>query len=53
MIGFTFHGIGGDHLQTSVEAHDALLAYLARHRDTYWVDTFRNQSRWIREQSGR
>ncbi|TDK24369.1 polysaccharide deacetylase [Luteimonas aestuarii] len=50
MIGFTFHGIGGDHLQTSVEAHDELLAYLAAHRDVYWVDTFRNQMRWVRDQ---
>lgn len=50
MVGFTFHGIGGDHLQTSVEAHDALLAYLDTHRDVFWVDTFRNQMRWIRAQ---
>lgn len=50
MVGFTFHGIGGDHLQTSVEAHDALLAWLAEHRDAYWVDTFRKQVQWIREQ---
>ena len=50
LVGLTFHGIGGDHLQNSIEAHDALLAYLARHRDVYWVDTFRNQMRWVRAQ---
>lgn len=50
LVAFTFHGIGGDHLQTSAEAHDALLAYLARHPDIFWVDTFRNQMRWIRQQ---
>lgn len=50
MVGFTFHGIGGDHLQTSIKAHDALLAYLDENRDSYWVDTFRNQARWIRSQ---
>jgi peptidoglycan/xylan/chitin deacetylase (PgdA/CDA1 family) len=50
MVGFTFHGIGGDHLQTSVEAHDALLAHLAAHRDVFWVDTFREQMRWVRGQ---
>lgn len=50
MVGFTFHGIGDDHLQTSIEAHDALLAYLAAHRDVFWVDTFREQMRWVRAQ---
>lgn len=50
MVGFTFHGIGGDHLQTSIEAHDALLAYLDRHRDVFWVETFREQMRWVRRQ---
>lgn len=50
MVNFTFHGIGGDHLAVSTEAHDALLAYLAEHRDTYWTDTFRNQMRWVRAQ---
>ncbi len=48
MIAFTFHGIGGDHLQTSAEAHEALLAHLAAHPELFWVDTFRNQMRWIR-----
>ena len=52
MVGFTFHGIGGDHLQVSIEAHEALLAYLAQHRDVYWVDTFRNQARWLRARLG-
>lgn len=50
MVGFTFHGIGGDHLQTSIDAHDALLAYLDQHRDVFWVDTFREQMRWVRRQ---
>ncbi len=50
MIAFTFHGVGGDHLQTSAEAHEALLAHLARHPGVFWVDTFRNQMRWVRRQ---
>ncbi len=50
MIAFTFHGVGGDHLQTSAEAHEALLAHLAKNPDVFWVDTFRNQMRWIRGQ---
>jgi peptidoglycan/xylan/chitin deacetylase (PgdA/CDA1 family) len=50
MVNFTFHGIGGDHLAVSNEAHEALLAYLARHRDRYWVDTFVNLMRHVRDQ---
>ena len=39
---FTFHGVGGDHLKVSADAHQELLAYLHQNRDTYWVDTFAN-----------
>lgn len=49
MINFTFHGIGGDHLAVGNEAHEQLLDFLARHRDLYWTDTFRNQMRWVRD----
>jgi len=49
MINFTFHGIGGDHLSVSNEAHGQLLDHLAQHRDVYWTDTFRNQMRWVRD----
>jgi len=42
MINLTFHGIGGDYLSVSNEAHDELLAYLAAHRKIYWTDTFIN-----------
>ena len=31
------------------EAHEALLAYLAAHRDLYWTATFREQMRWVRD----
>src|SRR3569623_2630736 len=40
MINFTFHGIGGDYIMTSRQAHEELLAYLAAHRADYWTDTF-------------
>lgn len=49
MVNFTFHGIGGDHLAVSTDAHDALLAFLAAHRDIYWTATFRQQMQWVRE----
>lgn len=44
MVNFTFHGVGGDHLSISAKAHTTLLAFLAKHRDHYWIDTFRNIS---------
>jgi peptidoglycan/xylan/chitin deacetylase (PgdA/CDA1 family) len=50
MVNFTFHGIGGDHLSVSAQAHEELLAFLAANRDRYWTDTFRNQMRWVRGQ---
>ncbi len=42
MVNFTFHGIGGDHLQISAAAHAELLQFLAAHKDEYWTDTFLN-----------
>jgi peptidoglycan/xylan/chitin deacetylase (PgdA/CDA1 family) len=42
MANFTFHGIGGDHLSVSNEAHEELLKHLADNKDIYWVDTFVN-----------
>jgi peptidoglycan/xylan/chitin deacetylase (PgdA/CDA1 family) len=40
MVNFTFHGVGGDYITTSTQAHEELLEYLAAHRDVYWTDTF-------------
>jgi len=42
MVNFTFHGIGGDHLQIPAAAHAELLQFLAAHKDEYWTDTFLN-----------
>ena len=50
MVNFTFHGIGGDYLQISNEAHEALLAWLDAHRDEYWTATFGEIMRWVRDQ---
>ncbi|QGW65018.1 polysaccharide deacetylase family protein [Lysobacter soli] len=50
MVNFTFHGVGGDYLTTSAQAHEELLDYLARHRDRYWVDTFLNVMTYVRQQ---
>jgi len=50
MVNFTFHGVGGDYLQTSSAAHRELLAWLAAHRKDYWTDTFLNIMRHVRQQ---
>lgn len=50
MVNFTFHGVGGDYLGTSNEAHEALLDYLDKHRATYWVDSFINLMKYVRSQ---
>lgn len=47
---FMFHGIGGDHIPVSREAHRELLAWLASHRDLVWTDTFRNVMTHVVEQ---
>lgn len=35
-----FHGVGGDYLKVSAEAHRALLGYLKAHADEIWVAPF-------------
>ena len=50
MIAFTFHGIGGDHLSVSMQAHEELVRFLAAHRQEYWTDTFLNIMKHVRQQ---
>jgi hypothetical protein len=38
---FQFHGIGGEWISVSREAHRELLAWLAANRQTVWADTFK------------
>lgn len=42
VINILFHGIGSDYLAVPAEAHEDLLQFLARNRETYWVDTYRD-----------
>jgi len=44
-----FHGVGGDYLSVSSEAHNHLLEYLADNRETYWVDSFINIMKYVSE----
>jgi peptidoglycan/xylan/chitin deacetylase (PgdA/CDA1 family) len=52
MANFTFHGIGADHLSVSNEAHQQLLDYLAENSDVYWVDTFLNIMKYVKNEKG-
>lgn len=36
-----FHGVGGDYLTVSADAHQQLVQYLKAHQGTIWVATFR------------
>lgn len=53
MVSLTFHGVGGDHLSVSKQAHEALLRHLARHPERFWVDSFVNIMRHVKAQRGR
>lgn len=48
----TFHGIGGDHLAITNQAHQELLAYLHANKKDYWVDTFANIMTHFNKQKG-
>ena len=53
LVSLTFHGVGGDYLAVSREAHEQLLDHLAAQPERYWVDTFAHITRYIREQRAR
>lgn len=50
MANITFHGVGGDHLSVTAEVHEEFLKYLAKNKDIYWVDTFLNEMKYVKEQ---
>lgn len=50
MVNFTFHGVGGDYLTTSKEAHEELVKYLSEHKDIYWTDTFLNIMKYVKQE---
>ena len=53
MISLSFHGVGGDHLSISEQAHSELLDYLAQHQDIYWTDSLVNIMRYVNAQQGK
>lgn len=48
MANFTFHGVGGDHIMVSAEAHEELVKYLSANKNIYWVDTFVNEMKYVK-----
>jgi len=42
LFNILFHGVGGDYLTVSSEAHDQLLQFLADNSETFWVDSYIN-----------
>lgn len=53
MVNFTFHGIGGDYLSVSAEAHEELVRFLANNRQLVWTDTFINIMKHVRQEQAR
>jgi peptidoglycan/xylan/chitin deacetylase (PgdA/CDA1 family) len=47
-----FHGVGGDYLKVSAEAHAQLLAYLKAHADTIWVAPFSTVMDYVTSRPG-
>ena len=47
LINIVFHGVGGDYLMVSKQAHDELLEYLADNHDNYWVDSYVNIMNYV------
>ncbi|WP_288378505.1 polysaccharide deacetylase family protein [uncultured Massilia sp.] len=53
MVNFTFHGIGGDYLTVSSQAHEELVRFLAANRREYWTGTFLDIMRHVRREQAR
>lgn len=52
VVNIIFHGIGGDHLSVSSQAHRELVEYLAHNKTTYWADTYLNIMSHLNKLSG-
>lgn len=46
---FMFHGVGGDYLDVSAEAHEQLLKYLSAHKNEIWTGTFQEVMDYIKK----
>ena len=50
---FMFHGVGGDYLSVTAQAHKQLLQYLYEHKDEIWVGTFSEVMDYIEKTTGK
>ena len=47
---YMFHGIGGDYIQVSADAHQTLVQFLAAHQHEIWVTTFMEMMDYVQKQ---
>ena len=48
---FVFHGVAGEYLNVSEDAHSELIAWLAAHRREVWVASLDTVAKWTRKQA--
>ncbi|MEO3692152.1 polysaccharide deacetylase family protein [Roseateles paludis] len=53
MVVLLFHGVGGEYLNVTREAHAALLDHLAKHRQRFWTDSFVNIMSYVKARQGK
>lgn len=53
LVSLLFHGVGGEYLSVTREAHEQLIDHLAKHKARFWTDSFVNIMESAREQSGK
>ncbi|WP_428820780.1 polysaccharide deacetylase family protein [Microbulbifer sp. MCCC 1A16149] len=53
LVGYMFHGVGGDYIEVTSEAHQQLLDHLAAHPDRYWVTTMREAVAHLKREQAR
>lgn len=53
MAVFMFHGVGGDYLNVSADAHDSLLKYLNLHQDEIWIAGFQEVLDYVKQQTAK
>jgi peptidoglycan/xylan/chitin deacetylase (PgdA/CDA1 family) len=49
MLVYMFHGVGGDYLDVSAEAHRELLQFLAENKNDVWVGTFQEVLDYVKK----
>lgn len=49
MAVFMFHGVGGDYIDVSAEAHEQLLSYLVANKADVWVGTFQQVLDYVKQ----